>query len=518
MPDERTGVLYLAPWVTIGGSDRNTVDWVRFIDRERFRPYLMTTQESPNELFPEAARHAEEAWALPELMSGSDMPRFIAETVAGHDIRVLHVMNSRLGFDLLPALKRRFPHLRAVAQLHAEEHPAGTGYPKYAASRVETDIDAYSVISESLRKRLRQYGVPDAKQHVIRLGVDTSVFDPDRTRPLALDDRGDGFRVLFPARLTWQKDPLLMVEVARRLRARGSSIVIDAVGDGDLWDDVRLAVERHGLAGTVRMHGSSFDMPAWYAACDAVLLTSRYEGVPLAIFEAFAMGRPVVVAAVGGIAEVVDAGVGFLVERRDDPDAFVEALLALEADAGLRARMGRVGRERARHDFSVDEMARRHERLYEELLADAPGPDGPPDLGEFDDWWADDTEPLWLHAAGDGAGALAAGRDTPEGAALIGRIFTQPFPGTLPLVESGGVYRTEPVPGGRTLGHVLAYGLPGMVDVWTAGRRGARLASLPEPAVVSEVAPWIDTPHLLPEAPPPRRRWHRRLRSGARGG
>ena len=55
-------VLYLAPWVDIGGSDKVTVDWFRFLDRERFRPSLITTQPSPNRRVGEVVDYAAEIW------------------------------------------------------------------------------------------------------------------------------------------------------------------------------------------------------------------------------------------------------------------------------------------------------------------------------------------------------------------------------------------------------------------------------------------------------------------------
>jgi hypothetical protein len=62
--DARTPVLYLAPWVDYGGTDKGTIDWFRWIDRDRFAPFLATTQPSDNrrlaEVFPYAdpIRHA----------------------------------------------------------------------------------------------------------------------------------------------------------------------------------------------------------------------------------------------------------------------------------------------------------------------------------------------------------------------------------------------------------------------------------------------------------------------------
>lgn len=492
-------MLYLAPWVTIGGSDRNTVDWFRLLDKRRFRPYLATTQPSPNDLFQEAAQHAEAAWPLPDLMKGEAMPRFVAETVASERIDVVHVMNSRLGFDLLPALKRAFPHLVTVAQLHAEEHPEGTGYPRYVAQRYNGHVDAYSVVSAFLKNRLEGYGVAPEKQHVIRLGVNTAAFDPSRVKPEPIERGGDELHVLFPARLAWQKDPLLMVEVAAHLRDAGAQTIFHVVGDGELRNELQAAVAHRGVEDRVLIHGAALDMPPWYAATDVTLLTSRYEGVPLAIYEAMAMERPVVVADVGGTAEVVDDTVGFLIRDRDDADAYAGALLELESDPGLRRRMGVVARESALAEFPIEAMARRHESLYEALVANAqPKDEARADLTPFDRWWADDTAPLDLCVSTDPPAAfMRVGGDGPPArvSVRVGRVLTRPLLGTQPLRPDGhdvGFVFTSPLPGMVDLHEVLPGHLAGL---WASVADGS-----PPPLDFGFTGSrWVDAPFLLPE-------------------
>src|SRR4051812_49893767 len=102
-------VLYIAPWVDHGGTDKATVDWFRSIDRERFSPSLVTTQPSSNRRLADVVPFAEELWPLPDLMAGKDFPRLILDHIHSRGTRVVHVMNSRLAFDLLPAIAS-LPH------------------------------------------------------------------------------------------------------------------------------------------------------------------------------------------------------------------------------------------------------------------------------------------------------------------------------------------------------------------------------------------------------------------------
>src|SRR5467141_4232421 len=100
----RTPVLYLAPWVDYGGSDKGTIDWFRWLDRDRFDPSLICTQPSENRRLAEVEPYASELWALPDLMPAECFPGFIFDFIDTRGIELLHIMNSRLAFELLPDL------------------------------------------------------------------------------------------------------------------------------------------------------------------------------------------------------------------------------------------------------------------------------------------------------------------------------------------------------------------------------------------------------------------------------
>ena len=135
--DDRVPVLYLAPWVDLGGSDKGTIDWFRWLDRDRFAPSLITTQPSPNRRIAEVHPYAEEVWVLPECMSGSEFPQFIFDFLSTRRIRVLHIMNARLGYELLPDLGWLDKPPAVVVQLHVEEADR-SGYVRYVTTRSAT--------------------------------------------------------------------------------------------------------------------------------------------------------------------------------------------------------------------------------------------------------------------------------------------------------------------------------------------------------------------------------------------
>ena len=368
-PDELTRLLYLAPWVDIGGSDKATVDWFRFLDRGRFRASLITTQASPNRRVREVAPYAEELWELPELIAGDEFPRFILSFIHTREIRLVHVMNSNLAFELLPDIAALPRPPKVVVQLLGEERD-GSGYGPYVATRFGNLVDGFSLCTHSLSESLGQDGVPSSKRRVVPTAVDADgAFDPDRIEPIGNLDP-DRFHILYLARLVDQKDPLLMVDVAEALRRRGPRFQLHVVGDGELAGAVRDKIAAADLGDQVVMHGECLDFAPWYAACDAVLLTSSWEGLPSVAYEAMAMRLPLVAPALPGMDELVTSETGSLISPRDDAAAYAEALSELAADPALRQRLGARGREIVRSGFSLERMAADHASLYDELLAD----------------------------------------------------------------------------------------------------------------------------------------------------
>lgn len=365
----RDGVLHLAPWVDLGGADKGTIDWFRTLDRERFSPSLICTQPSPNRWLGQVEPHADEVWVLPDLMPGREFAAFVLGFVATRAIRVVHVMHSRLGLDLIPDLAALAHPPAIVVQLHLDE-PGGGGYVPYAAQRYAQAIDAFSVSSRHLAGVLARHDVPADKVHVIPTGVDAErEFHPGLVEPHEL---GPGPHVLWAGRLVHQKDPITAVEVAGELAVRGVAFVLHVVGEGEDEGLARARAAELGLGERVAFHPPTDEIARWLRSCDVTLMTSRYEGVPYLAYESLAMERPVVAPALPGVAELLDATSGALVPAASGPAAYADALAPLLADAAGRARMGTAARERMRQDYSLGAMGRAHGELYGELLAQRP--------------------------------------------------------------------------------------------------------------------------------------------------
>ncbi|HEX9655858.1 MAG TPA: glycosyltransferase family 4 protein, partial [Bacteroidota bacterium] len=170
----------------------------------------------------------------------------------------------------------------------------------------------------------------------------------------------------FMGRLTEQKGLSYLLQADASLMSN-EKVVFLIVGDGEL----RAALEEEALKlklTNVIFAGFQRDVAGYLAMFDIFVLPSLWEGLPVALVEAMAVGKPVVATAVSGTPEVVtDGETGFLVEPKN-VDQLAERITRLIEDPSLRDRMGRAARIRVKEKFSAATMIRATEQLYQELL------------------------------------------------------------------------------------------------------------------------------------------------------
>src|SRR5690606_26467654 len=114
-------------------------------------------------------------------------------------------------------------------------------------------------------------------------------------------------RLLFVGRFAFNKGIDLLMDVARRLADEGAPVRFDLAGDGPLLAHYQAA----GLPANVSLLGrvNDAELFALYTACDALVLPTRFEGMPTVVLEAMARARPIIVSDVGACAGLVENGV-----------------------------------------------------------------------------------------------------------------------------------------------------------------------------------------------------------------
>ena len=206
--------------------------------------------------------------------------------------------------------------------------------------------------SEATSRQGRERGVGrDADRRVIHYGIDRGPNLRRRNRQAIRRRLGLGLRDLLflqLGNLKPQKDPVTFVRAAAMAGRDLRKARFWIAGDGPLRTTSERLAREAGIEDRFRVLGWRRDVPDLLVAADAVVLTSRFEGLPLAILRGMAAGRPVVATAVDGTPEAVADGVTGLLVRAGDAAGTARAMVRLGRDPGLRRRMGRIARERSR--------------------------------------------------------------------------------------------------------------------------------------------------------------------------
>ena len=174
----------------------------------------------------------------------------------------------------------------------------------------------------------------------------------------------------------WQKNHELLVSAATDLCSRLSKIRFVVLGAtvASYEEKYRTGVlEVAEKINSIRPGAVQFLSPgatinSWIHSFDVFVLTSHAEGVPIALFEAMAAGKPIVSSRVGSIGEIVNEGETGWTFPPLDKNALIQRLEVLANDSELRKEMGARGRQRLLTSFSIDSVVSQHVAAYEHAL------------------------------------------------------------------------------------------------------------------------------------------------------
>lgn len=238
---------------------------------------------------------------------------------------------------------------------------------------VSTRVIAVSAIVAQV---LRNHGhIPASRVVVIENGIDLLRFSGATSEGVRAEfDVPDAVPLIgLVGRLHPAKGHADLLCALAQLNTEGIMLRSLLVGSGELHDEIAADVERRGLQGQVILTGQRADVPRLLAALDVLVMPSRWEGLPITLLEAMAMGKPVVATKVGGIPDVVTDGQEGLLVPAGDVESLTNALRRMLTDAGLRQRCGESARATLLARYDVRRTAQAYESLYAMCLGLPPG-------------------------------------------------------------------------------------------------------------------------------------------------
>lgn len=176
-------------------------------------------------------------------------------------------------------------------------------------------------------------------------------------------------KVLAVGRLSHQKGFDRLIDAWAAAVKDNPGWTLEIVGSGELADELKRRISTAGVAGSVVLTPSCSDMPSKYREASVLAMTSRYEGLPMALIEAQTCGLPIVAMDCRcGPRDVVSDGRSGFIVAEGDTEAFASRLSLLMSDDALRSDMGRHATLESRR-FAADSIMARWKKVFNELLS-----------------------------------------------------------------------------------------------------------------------------------------------------
>ena len=254
---------------------------------------------------------------------------------------------------------RSCPNAAVVSGIRVADRRKSIILPDYWTSG---RVDQYVGVSKEVMRQHQEWcGLAAERCSWIGNGVDLSESIDQVSR--AEDE------LLFVGRLTAQKSPETLLYALSIVRRQGILLRLKMVGSGPLLTDLQRQSKQLGLEDVVEFLGQRADVPMLMQKATALVLPSKWEGMPNVVLEAMANGLPVIASDVDGIRDViVDGETGLLVAPADS-DLLATAIIRMVSQNSIRLNFAKNATAEVGANYSWDAVITQYDELLHRLVA-----------------------------------------------------------------------------------------------------------------------------------------------------
>lgn len=287
---------------------------------------------------------------------------------------IIHVHGSRAASNLVPlANLLRIPVLYTI---HGWSFHPGQPRFQFQLRRIaENLITRFTYVNMNVSYADQQVGCHYLKGYrsiVVRNGVELDKFGwkpCTRSVRQELSIAEDAIVIAFVARMTFQKNPFLLLKAFKQLlNTVNRQIFLIMAGDGELMPDINGWIKNNRLISQIRLLGFRQDVSAILHSSDIYCLPSIWEGMPIGLLEAMATKNAVVASDIPPHREVIaHAENGLLFTSQDEKSLFL-CLHELCSSDDLRMKLQRAARHTVEREFDIHQTIYQIEKIYERIV------------------------------------------------------------------------------------------------------------------------------------------------------
>jgi glycosyltransferase involved in cell wall biosynthesis len=359
----------------VSGGPRYFAMLARMLDKSRFRVTIASDPSSPlwNRFIEDGLSLAPISFPGPFCpMTMFQLRRLFHD----RNFDIVHSMGLRADFytHLAARLCRPRPIIVSTIAMPAhgyDVHPWRRRLYEFAEGWATRKADLLITDSDHTRQSiLREYALPETCIQTIRIG--TSLTSKPKTADGSVIRRewgiSNGPLIASLGRLVEQKGHDVFFQAFALLRKRLPSVEAVVVGDGPLKDVLKKMASQLDMGGGAHVFPSRNDLANVLAAINILVIASRSESMPLLLYDAMAMARPIVATAVGGIPEVLEDGVTGILVPPSSPHDMALAIEKFLSDPMMAITLAQQARAVAMGKYSTDHCVQEIQQVYQRLL------------------------------------------------------------------------------------------------------------------------------------------------------
>lgn len=181
----------------------------------------------------------------------------------------------------------------------------------------------------------------------------------------------EGFTLVYVGRLAPVKNHALLLTAFKLAALTMPTLRLWMVGDGSERKGLESLAAELGIESGVTFWGQQLDVAPYLSAADAFIMSSRSEGLPMSLLQAFSLGLPAIVTDVGGMAEVVRMAEGGITVSPTDPAAMAAAMIRLASDKEGRTRFAQNAVAAFQEHFTLQAMVGEYLALYSDCMRES---------------------------------------------------------------------------------------------------------------------------------------------------
>ena len=370
--DKKTKILYLFPWMVVGGADLFNLDLLKRIDKNKYSSIVVTALPGSTDIRQEFEEHADYVYDMSTFLERKAYINFVDYLIESRKVDVVVVSNTQYGYYMIPYLKGKYPNIAFIDYIHSIDLQD----PREGFGKCTIDVNKYltnTYVCNNFTKNQLKERYNKTKVETLYIGTDTKRFDPKKFNKKELKQKygiPEGRKVItFIARLSVEKRPEMFVKIAKKLLEKHSDLYFVIAGSGDLYHKISKKI-----TDDFKMLGMVKETEEVYAISDITINCSSLEGLALTSYESLAMNVPVISSDVGGQTELIDEKVGGIVHYNDNCSKEVfekeinEYVKETERVLNNLDSIKKNCRKKIESGFTVDLMIEKYEKIIDESI------------------------------------------------------------------------------------------------------------------------------------------------------